>query len=272
MNARKLIAGALGAALLLGALPGMALAQDDTTEVTPEGVDWVLSTLAGDAVPEGIEVTLVLSGGEAVGSAGCNSYFGAYELDGDALTFPDPFGLTRRLCEDPVMAVEDAYLPLLQETASWSIDDAGALSLADADGTVGLVYGEAPIDVTGSDVDALVAALGDLQAQIDEASTQVAALAEEAASIDVNRFDKRLTATEESVAGLEKKVDGVNSNNLKKRIAANEEAIAELEGKVADINLTINKLRDRIRTLEAASEDHEARISALEEAGANPPA
>ncbi len=259
MNTRKLIAGALGASLLIGAMPGMALAQDDGTEATPEGIDWVLSTLAGDAVPEGVEVTLVLSGGEAVGSAGCNSYFGSYELDGDALTFPDPFGLTQRLCDDSVMAVEDAYLPLLQETASWSIDDAGALSLADADGTVGLVYGEAPIDVTGSDVEALVATLGDLQTQIDEASAQVAAVAAETEAIPVNKFDKR-------VKKLEDKTEGLNVEGLKKRISALEKETADQAAKIADINLTINKLRDRIRVLEASDAEQEERISALEEA------
>ena len=137
----------------------MALAQDEDTQVTPEGVEWTLATLAGEAVPESVTTTLFMSGGEVVGDAGCNSYFGSYELDGDALTFPTPFGSTLKMCEEEAMAVEDAYLPLLQATASWAIDEEGALSLADADGAVHLVYGEATVDVTASDVDALVATL-----------------------------------------------------------------------------------------------------------------
>ena len=88
MNTRKSRAGALAASMLLGALPGVALAQDAEAEITPEGVEWTLTTLAGDAVPAEVETTLFLSGGEVVGNAGCNSYFGSYEIDGDALTFP----------------------------------------------------------------------------------------------------------------------------------------------------------------------------------------
>ena len=273
MNTRKLLAGALSASLLMAAMPGLALAQDEATDasdLSPEGVDWLLSTIAGDAVPVGVEVTLLLSGGEIVGSAGCNSYFGSYEIDGSDISFPEPFGVTQKICEDDVQAVEDAYLPLLQGSASWSIDEVGALSLADADGVDQLVYGEPPIDITASDVNVLVAALSDLQAQIDEATAEVEALAEETASIPVNTFDKRLTATEKDVTALENKVGNVNSKNLKKRTEANEAAIAELQGKVADINKTINKLRGRIQMLEATAEDHEARIAAIEGAAPAP--
>ena len=157
-------------------------------------MEWTLTTLAGESVPDGVTTTLFLSGGEVVGNAGCNSYFGSYELDGDSLTFPNPFGSTLKFCEDPLMAVEAAYLPLLQETATWAIDEAGALSLADADGTVQLVYGEAPVDITASDVDALVATLGDLQTQIDEASAEVAALGERGRLRSTfDKFDQRLT-------------------------------------------------------------------------------
>ena len=268
MNTRKSLAGALAASMLLGALPGVALAQDAEAEITPEGVEWTLTTLAGDAVPAEVETTLFLSGGEVVGNAGCNSYFGSYEIDGDALTFPNPFGVTLKMCDDATMAVEDAYLPLLQDTATWAIDDEGALSLADADGAVQLVYGEATFDVTTYDVETLVATLGDLQGQIDEASAEVAALAEETASIPVNQFDKRVTAVETDVAQLQNQVGGVNVRGLRDRVAALEEETASQAEKIAQINLTINKLRNRIKVLETTDEDHEARIAALE--GAQP--
>ena len=45
--------------------------------------------------------------------------------------------------------------------------------------------------------------------------------------IHVNKFDKRLTATEKSVKGLENKTKGLNVDGLKSRISANEKAIAE---------------------------------------------
>ena len=265
MNARKLLVGALSASLLVGALPGLALAQEDTSEITPEGIEWTLSTLAGEAVPAEAEVTLFLSGGEVVGNAGCNSYFGSYELEGDALTFPNPFGVTQKLCEDAVMAVEDAYLPLLQETATFAFTEEGTLELADADGAVQLVYGETVVDVTVSNVEALVATLGDLQAQIDAASAEVAAVAEETASIPVNKFDKRVADVErrtdnqgKRLTEVERKTEGLNVQGLQKRISALEETVTRLDK-------TIDRFRDRIIVLEEADKDHEKRIKALED-------
>ncbi len=270
MNTRKLIASALGASLLLSALPGVVLAQDDAAALDPEGVEWTLTTLASEPVVEGLEVTLFLSGGEVVGNAGCNSYFGSYELTDDTLIFPNPFGVTQKLCDDAVMAVEDVYLPLLQETAGWTIDEAGALSLSDADGAVQLIYGEAPIDVTMSDVDALVATLGDLQAQIDAASAEVAAVAAETAAIPVNRFDKRVADVERRtdnqgrrITEVERKTEGLNVQGLQRRIAALEETVTRLDR-------TIDRFRDRIIAVEQSAQDHEDRIKALEEAALVP--
>ena len=257
MKTRNVVAGALSASLLLGALPGMALAQDAEVELTPEGVEWTLTTLAGDDVPSEVETTLFLSGGEVVGNAGCNSYFGSYELEGNALTFPDPFGVTMKMCEEPAMTVEGAYLPLLQATAIWLIDEEGALSLADADGTVQLVYGETPVNVTQTDVDALVSTLESLQLQIDEASAEVAALAEEAASIDVNRFNRRLRTVEQDVAALQDRLGGVNVVNLRRRVEALEETVERLDR-------TSTRFSDRIAELERTAREHNRRLTALE--------
>lgn len=265
MNERQLTAGALSAALLVSLLPGLALAQDDELSdgLSPEGVEWTLVTLAGEPVPDGVETTLFLSGGEVVGSAGCNSYFGSYELEGNALTFPNPFGTTLKMCEEPVMAVESAYLPLLQETAIWLIDDDGALSLADGEGTVQLIYGEASVDVTASDVDALMTTLETLQQQIDEASAEVAALAEEAASIDVNRFDRRLGAVEEEVANVQEQLGGVNAVNLRRRIATVEETVERLDR-------TSTRFSERIAELERMAREQNRRLNSLEQATAAP--
>lgn len=265
MKFKKLLAGALGTSLVLGALPGMAAAQDEPLALSPEGVEWTLTTLAGEPVTEGVEVTLFLSGGEVVGNAGCNSYFGSYELSEDSLVFPNPFGTTLKLCEDEVMAVEGQYLPLLQATIDWSINDEGALSLTDEDGVVQLVYNEAPIDITTSDVEALVAALGDLQAQIDAASAQVAAVAEETANIPVNRFDKRVQAVErrsenqgQRITDVERKTQNLNVQNLQRRISALEETVTRLDR-------TIDRFRDRIIALEEFDRAQEVRLRALEE-------
>lgn len=272
MDSRKLLAGALSASLLVGALPGLALAQaaEETSEITPEGIEWTLATLAGEAVPTDAGITLFLSGGEVVGNAGCNSYFGSYELAGDALTFPNAFGMTLKLCDDAIMAIESTYLPLLQDTATFAFTDEGALELADASGTVQLVYGETVVDVTMSDVDALVATLGDLQAQIDAASAQVAAVAAETAAIPVNKFDKRVTATErraenhgKRLTQVERKTENLNVQGLQQRISALEETVTRLDR-------TTDRFRDRILALEASSVDYEERIKALEDAVSAP--
>lgn len=291
MDMKRSMVGALSAALLLGALPGVAAGQDEATgSLPPEGVEWTLSTMGDAALPEGVEVTLFLNGGEVVGSAGCNSYFGSYVLDGDALTFPDPFGTTRKLCDEATMAVEDAYLPALQETTSWSIDDAGSLTLSGTDGST-LRYSEATVDVTATDVASLTATLEALQQQIDAATADVDALAQQAAGINVNRFDQRLSAVEESVAELEQRLGGTNPVNLRRRIDANEQEIAQvrqtandarrtananaqaitaLQDQVAGLDQSVRNLRQRVTDLEAADKALDARVSALESAQPKP--
>ncbi len=262
MNKRQLVAGVLSASLLAAALPGLALAQDEEENLAAEGVEWALASYAdGESMadlPEAVDVTLLLSGGEAVGSAGCNSYFGSYEIDATSLSFPEPFGSTRMLCEGPAQAIEDAYLPLLQKTAGWSVDEGGMLNLTDADGATTLIYGEAPVEITASEVAALVTELESLQAQIDTASDEVAALTKEVASADIKKLDKRVAAVEDDVKALEKKTKGLNVDNLKKRIKTNEEDIAGLSKQMS-------KVKNRLKALETTSKDHEARITALEE-------
>ncbi len=267
MNRRQLIAGALSASLVLGALPGIVAAQEEEAVPYPaEGMPWQLATLAGEAVPEGVEVTLILDSGQATGSAGCNSYFGGYEIDATSLTFPQPFGVTQKLCEEPVQSVEDAYLPLLQSTAGWTIDEEGAFSLSDADGTVTLTYREQPVEITATDIEALAEELASLQAQIDQATADVAALSEAANSINVKKFDKRVSAVEEGVAKNEQKLGKVNFNKVEKRLTAAEKAIADNTAAVAAVDKAVAKLRDRVKAAEKTLADHEKRIKAIEEA------
>ena len=59
-------------------------------------------------VPDGVVVTLLLEDGGIGGSGGCNSYFGSYTLDGDAVTFSE-IGSTLMVCDSPAGDVETAY-------------------------------------------------------------------------------------------------------------------------------------------------------------------
>ena len=257
MNKPQLLAGALSAALLVSALPGLALGQDEETSYAAEDVQWVLNTLAGADVAEGVEVTLTLSGGDATGNAGCNSYFGTYEIDETSLTFPSPFGSTMMLCQSPAQETEDAYLPLLGGTAGWSVDEAGMLRLTDAEGTETLVYSEQPIDITATDVDALNAELESLQTQIDEATVAVEELTAAAESVNVKKITNRIGANEEAIAALQDQTKGLNVDNIKKRLKA-------LETAVADLDKQLQNTKKRVKTLEDIAADHEARIAAIE--------
>ena len=248
MSKRQMVAGVMSASLLVAALPGLAFAQD-AEPYAAEQVEWLLQSWSdGEAmmdIPEGVETTLFLSGGDVNGSAGCNSYFGSYDIDESSLSF-GPMGVTAMICGEPAQSVEDAYLPLLETTAGWSVDDEGMLSLTDAAGTVVLVYGEPPVDITGTEVDALVAELENLQAQIDEASAEVAALAEDAASVNVKKITNRISANESDIAALQETTKGLNVANLKKRISANESDIAALQE-------SDKKQDERITALEEAA-------------------
>ena len=109
-----------------------------------------------------------------------------------------------------MQAIEDAYLPLLQTTATWSVDDEGMLSLADADGTASSCTARRRSTSPPRDIDALAATLDDLQAQIDVATEAVATLTEAAESVDVNAFNKRVNTLEKDVSKLQNQVGGVN--------------------------------------------------------------
>ena len=52
------------------------------------------------------------TGGEVVGSGGCNSFFGSFTQDGRSLSF-GPLASTRKACPTPVMDGEREWLALL---------------------------------------------------------------------------------------------------------------------------------------------------------------
>jgi heat shock protein HslJ/uncharacterized coiled-coil protein SlyX len=261
MHDRRPFAFILCASLLVGAFPGVALAQEEETVVfPPEGVEWRLQVYEADtergmvAVPDEVEVSLFMSGGDVVGNAGCNSYFGSYEIDAERLTFPVPFGSTLQFCEGPEQEVEDAYLPLLSAVEGWSVDDEGRLQLSDAGAAVTLAYSEAPVEITATDIDALMEELSSLQQQIDQAEVEITTLTEEFASVNVTRLRNRIAANEEAIAEQAGTID-----RLRGRIRANEDAIAELQA-------TDGRLRNRIKALEESDAAQTERIKALEDA------
>ncbi len=66
---------------------------------------------------------------QASGFAGCNNFFGSYELDGSSLKF-GPVGATRMFCEGATGEVEMRFMESLEQTRTWELRD-GALLLLD---------------------------------------------------------------------------------------------------------------------------------------------
>jgi heat shock protein HslJ len=65
------------------------------------------------------------------GNAGCNNYFGTYQVEGNTLTFNE-IGSTKMFCGDGLMAEESAFLTALQEATAYK-NTSGSLQIFAAD-------------------------------------------------------------------------------------------------------------------------------------------
>ena len=116
--------------LLLIVVLGLIACSTGTGEAMLEDTAWVLESYGE---PGNLKVVIAdteitaefVSAEETVkGSAGCNSYFGSYELKGSQLSIPGPIGVTEMYCMEPkgVMDQEQEYLAVLQLAESYEID------------------------------------------------------------------------------------------------------------------------------------------------------
>ena len=93
-----------------------------------ESKTWVLKSYGEPGNPQSVlkdtEITAEFNSaeGQVVGSAGCNRYFGSYEVKGDKLSIPGPIGHTEMWCEG-AMEQEEQYLEALQAAESYKIED-----------------------------------------------------------------------------------------------------------------------------------------------------
>jgi len=92
-----------------------------------EGPEWRLIEVDGSPVSPlpGKRQPFILFNAmkkQATGFAGCNNFFGSYELDGPALRF-GPVGATRMFCEGEPGEVELKFMGALEKTRSWEISD-----------------------------------------------------------------------------------------------------------------------------------------------------
>jgi len=107
-----------------------------------EGTTWLLTNarLSGAyaAIPPEVTATLILDGGQAGGSGGCNQWSAPYVLDGDQLTF-GVVTSTLMLCAGAGGTVETFYFADLGSVASWAIEGA-TLTLSADDGQPVLAF------------------------------------------------------------------------------------------------------------------------------------
>lgn len=114
-----------------------------------EGTLWVMTAYnngreAVQGALEGAEVTAVFANGEVNGSAGCNTYFGEYTLDGANIAI-GPLASTRMFCAEPegLMDQEAAFLAAMQNAATYQIQ-MDTLELFDANGARQATFVAAP--------------------------------------------------------------------------------------------------------------------------------
>ena len=89
------------------------------------GVKWVLQTLNGEEVKltdQNSEIFIQFNEAEqrVNGRAGCNRFFGNYEMEGRKLKF-SPMGATRMACPD--LQIETAFFQMLDEVDALTIKD-----------------------------------------------------------------------------------------------------------------------------------------------------
>jgi len=100
------------------ALPG--------TETGLENTQWNLISLgspgAEQPLIEGSAITLMLAGGQAGGSGGCNSYGGTYRVDGNTITFDELIRTERACLEEGVTEQEQRYFQALETASEFQVE------------------------------------------------------------------------------------------------------------------------------------------------------
>lgn len=87
------------------------------------GTSWVPTSLRGQPLIAATDpLSLAMSEDTVTGNTGCNTFNGAYGVNGSTLTI-GPLATTQQVCGDAAMDQQEAvYLEALQATASYSID------------------------------------------------------------------------------------------------------------------------------------------------------
>jgi putative lipoprotein len=100
------------------------------TSVGLEDTTWVLMSFGEPKFERSVlpntEITAEFFSTERTvkGSAGCNSYFGSYEVEGTQLSIPGPIAATEMACMEPegIMDQEQEYLTIIENVETYEIE------------------------------------------------------------------------------------------------------------------------------------------------------
>jgi heat shock protein HslJ len=117
MNTKKLLP-----LLALAGLLAVTLAACTSSEDSLDGTSWMLTALPHDSLLPDTAIDLNFQGDELSGSAGCNHYFGSYQINGSEITISD-VGATEMFCVDPdgIMEQESGYLAALSDAETFQL-------------------------------------------------------------------------------------------------------------------------------------------------------
>lgn len=118
------------------------------------GVTWQLdgssiASLMSDP-PQDAVVTLELADGQAHGTAACNSYGGAYQASDDGSIAFESFSVTEMACDEPLMALEAAYLTELGRVTGFSVEGDLVLTGGDITLTFSAIPPPEPLPLVGT--------------------------------------------------------------------------------------------------------------------------
>jgi heat shock protein HslJ len=87
-----------------------------------EGPKWHLMEVSDPPVSPQPFIIFNATNKQTSGFAGCNNFFGNYELNGSSLKF-GPVGTTRMFCEGAAGEVEMRFMELLEQIRTWELRD-----------------------------------------------------------------------------------------------------------------------------------------------------
>ena len=110
-------------------------------EAAPAAVDgkdflpgeWRIEEVGGRKVGEDIAATIAFAGDGTFSGRLCNSYRGAYTLDGASIDFGRP-AATLMACPEPQATHEAALFDAFEKARSWRASEEGMLAILDGDG------------------------------------------------------------------------------------------------------------------------------------------